>query len=81
VGPCGFDIATTEREMEILRDNSIWQGLRAVRDGAVYVADGNQFFNRPGPRIIESTEILAEIFHPDLCDYGHRGSAYHLFAR
>lgn len=81
VGPCGFDIATTEREMEILRDNSIWQGLRAVRDGAVYVADGNQFFNRPGPRIVESTEILAEIFHPDCCDYGHRGSAYHPYAR
>ncbi len=79
VGPCGFDLEKTESEMGVLRDNEIWQGLRAVRDGAVWVADGNAFFNRPGPRIVDSTEILAEIFHPEVCDFGHRGSAYRLF--
>ncbi|MGD9668487.1 MAG: cobalamin-binding protein [Hyphomicrobiaceae bacterium] len=76
VGPCGFDLATTEREMAPLVDNEIWCSLRAVREGAVWVADGNAFFNRPGPRIVESTEILAEIFHPEVCNFGHCGSMY-----
>lgn len=80
VGPCGFDIVVTAREMSVLEGNSIWQGLRAVRAGNVFVADGNAYFNRPGPRLVESTEILAEILHPDLCDFGHRGSSYRPFA-
>jgi iron complex transport system substrate-binding protein len=40
--------------------------LRAVREARVFVADGNHYFNRPGPRIVESLEILAEILHPEL---------------
>lgn len=79
VGPCGFDLAKTESEMDVLKDNEIWQSLRAVRANAVWVADGNAYFNRPGPRIVESTEILAEIFHPEVCDFGHRGLAYRRF--
>ena len=43
-----------------------WSGLRAVRAGRVYLTDGNQYFNRPGPRLVESLEILAQIVHPDL---------------
>jgi iron complex transport system substrate-binding protein len=80
VGPCGFDVATTRRETGVLRDNPLWRELRAVRDGAVWVADGNAFFNRPGPRIVESTEFLAELVQPDVCDYGHLGTAYHAYA-
>jgi iron complex transport system substrate-binding protein len=80
VGPCGFDVATTGRETGVLRDNPLWRELRAVRDRAVWVADGNAFFNRPGPRIVDSTEILAEIVQPDVCDYGHLGTAYHAYA-
>ncbi len=80
VGPCGFDLAMTEREMGAVRDNEIWRHLRAVREGSVWVADGNAYFNRPGPRIVESTEILAEILHPEVCDYGHRGTAYRPFS-
>jgi iron complex transport system substrate-binding protein len=76
VAPCGYDIATTAREMDVLDGNAIWQGLRAVREGRVFLADGNAFFNRPGPRLVESAEILAEILHPDACDFGHRGNAY-----
>lgn len=79
VGPCGFDVETTAREMVALADNPVWQGLRAVREGAVWIADGNAFFNRPGPRLVESTEILAEILHPDVCEFGHRGHAYRRF--
>jgi iron complex transport system substrate-binding protein len=76
VAPCGYDIPTTAREMAVLDGNAIWHGLRAVREGRVFLADGNAFFNRPGPRLVESAEIIAEILHPEACDFGHRGNAY-----
>jgi iron complex transport system substrate-binding protein len=43
-----------------------------VRAGRVYVADGNRDFNRPGPRLVESLEILAELLHPGAFGFGHR---------
>jgi len=64
VAPCGFDMARTESEMHWLTGRSDWPQLRAVRDGQVYLADGNQYFNRPGPRVAETLQILAEILHP-----------------
>jgi len=42
----------------------------------VFVAEGSQYFNRPGPRIAESLEILAEILHPELFQFGHEGSGW-----
>jgi iron complex transport system substrate-binding protein len=65
VAPCGFDLARTSSELYWLTDNPRWHGLRAVRTGRVYLADGNQYFNRPGPRVAESLEILSEILWPD----------------
>jgi iron complex transport system substrate-binding protein len=76
VAPCGYDIATSLPELEGLRSHPVFKTLRAVREGRVFVADGNAFFNRPGPRIVESAEILAEIMHPDVATYGHLGEAY-----
>jgi iron complex transport system substrate-binding protein len=76
VAPCGYDIEVTRREVRPLARYEIWQQLRAVRNSHVYLADGNAFFNRPGPRLVESTEILAEIMQPDAADFGHRGTAY-----
>jgi iron complex transport system substrate-binding protein len=73
VGPCGYGIDKTRREMAVLDDNPAWQGLRAVKSGQVWLTDGNHFFNRPGPRLVESVEILAEILHPGTADYGHAG--------
>jgi iron complex transport system substrate-binding protein len=65
VAPCGFAVARTLEEVDVLRARlpSHW---RAVRDKRVYVADGNAFFNRPGPRLVESLEILASVLHPRL---------------
>ena len=74
--PCGFDIPRIEQEMRVLVEHPAWSALRAVRDGKVYITDGNQYFNRPGPRLVESVEILAEILHPDAFDFGHRGSGW-----
>lgn len=71
VAPCGYDIPVTLREMRVLAHKSDWQDLRAVREGRVFVADGNAYFNRPGPRLVESAEILAEVLHPDVCNFGH----------
>jgi iron complex transport system substrate-binding protein len=74
--PCGFDIARSRIELPPLTDRPEWPGLRAVRDGRVFLADGNQFFNRPGPRLVESLEILAELLHPEAFRFGHEGVSW-----
>lgn len=66
VCPCGFDTARTESEMYWLTRRAEWQTMRAVRNGRVYLADGNQYFNRPGPRLVETLQILAETLHPEV---------------
>jgi len=66
IAPCGFDLTRTASEMSALEAGPEWRRLRAVRERRVYLADGNQYFNRPGPRIVESLQILAEILHPEV---------------
>jgi iron complex transport system substrate-binding protein len=58
---CGWDIPRASGEMHWLTSRAGWGELKAVRDGRVHVVDGNQFFNRPGPRLVESLEILAAL--------------------
>lgn len=74
--PCGYDIPKAREELRALQSRTEWEALRAVQNQQVYVTDGNQYFNRPGPRLAESLEILAEIFHPDSFDYGHEGCSW-----
>jgi iron complex transport system substrate-binding protein len=74
--PCGFDLARTCSEMYWLDRRPEWPKLRAVQTGQVYLADGNQYFNRPGPRIVESLQILAEILHPEAFEPAHEGAAW-----
>jgi iron complex transport system substrate-binding protein len=74
--PCGFDLARTCAEMYWLDRRPEWPGLRAVQTGQVYLADGNQYFNRPGPRIVESLRILAEILHPEAFEPTLEGTAW-----
>jgi iron complex transport system substrate-binding protein len=60
VKPCGFDLARSLAERDVIAANVL-----AVSGGArVYVTDGNAFFNRPGPRLVESLEIMAACVHP-----------------
>jgi iron complex transport system substrate-binding protein len=61
IAPCGFDLARTEKEAPAFLDGPEWNALSAAR---IVLADGNQYFNRPGPRLVDSVELLAEIFHP-----------------
>jgi iron complex transport system substrate-binding protein len=63
VMPCGFDLERSMSEMYWLTDRPGWGRLQAVRNRRVFVADGNQYFNRPGPRLVESLEILATVLH------------------
>ncbi len=76
VMPCGFDIERSLQEMPPLATHRDWARLSAVRAGRAYVTDGNQYFNRPGPRVVESAEILAELLHPGAVDFGHRGTGW-----
>jgi len=63
--PCGFPIERTLQEVHLLEANPLWGELPAVEHNRVWVADGNSYFNRPGPRLVDSLEILAEILHPE----------------
>ncbi len=64
--PCGFDLGRTQAEMRAVTCHRSWTNLRAVGEGRVFCCDGNQFMNRPGPRLLESLRIFAEILHPEL---------------
>jgi iron complex transport system substrate-binding protein len=64
--PCGFGPERAAREAETLWQLDSWARLPAVRKGRVYALDGNSYFSRPGPRVVEGLETLANIFHPDL---------------
>jgi iron complex transport system substrate-binding protein len=74
--PCGFSMDRTAAELDALARQPGWDGLKAVRQKQVHLSDGNQYFNRPGPRIVESLEILAEILHPQLFHFGHEGTGW-----
>jgi iron complex transport system substrate-binding protein len=63
--PCGFDVARTRAELEPLCGREGFADLRAVRAGRTFLADGNAYFNRPGPRLVESLEILCQMLHPE----------------
>ncbi|MGA7241436.1 MAG: ABC transporter substrate-binding protein [Bryobacteraceae bacterium] len=65
IAPCGFDLARTRQEMHWLTERPDWPNLRAVREGRVFLADGNQYFNRPGPRVVETFGIVSEILRFD----------------
>jgi iron complex transport system substrate-binding protein len=64
VVPCGFPVAQSLRELPALLARPEVAALPAVRANRVAVADGNAYFNRPGPRLVESAEIAAAAIHP-----------------
>jgi len=76
VAACGFDRARARRELGPLLAQPGFAALAAARAGRVYVLDGNAYFNRPGPRLLESLEILAEILHPEAFRFGHEGRGW-----
>ena len=77
VTPCGFDLERTEKEMYWLSQRPEWPKFAA----RVFLADGNQYFNRPGPRLVESLQIVAEVLHPNLFEPSFEGSAWRRFTQ
>lgn len=74
--PCGYNLERTRQDAEYLAQQAQWSNLKAVRLGQVYISDGNQYFNRPGPRLVDSLEILAEILHPQRFQFGYQGKGW-----
>ncbi|MHB8629343.1 MAG: cobalamin-binding protein [Aggregatilineales bacterium] len=74
--PCGFNMERGKQDLPILRANPGWDELKAVREREVYLTDGHQYFNRPGPRLVDSLEILAEIIHPEQFHFGYEGTGW-----
>jgi iron complex transport system substrate-binding protein len=67
VMPCGFDLPRAIAEARSLPRRDGWPRLSAVRDQRVWAVDGNAYFNRSGPRLVDSLEILAHLLHPQRC--------------
>jgi iron complex transport system substrate-binding protein len=63
--PCGFTIEETRRDLSYLTDRPGWDDLSAVQNQRVALFDGNAYFNRPGPRLYRSIELLAASLRPD----------------
>lgn len=76
VAPCGFGLERAAVEMKHLATAPGFDGLRAVREGRVYVCDGNRYFNRSSPSLFETPAILAEILHPDHIQPRYGGHAW-----
>jgi iron complex transport system substrate-binding protein len=76
--PCGFDVERAVRESAALVADPAWDTLRAVREGRVFAVDGNAYFSRPGPRVVDGIELLASLLHPDRASSPHGARAIRL---
>jgi iron complex transport system substrate-binding protein len=78
--PCGFSMDRTLKEVSIMLQQPGFADLKAVKNNRLYITDGNQYFNRPGPRIVDSIEILAEIINPKQFVFGYEGDGWMKFS-
>jgi iron complex transport system substrate-binding protein len=62
---CGYDVRRAQRDYELLRTYPDFESIPATRDNRIYLVDASAFFARPGPRIVDSLELLAGILHPE----------------
>jgi iron complex transport system substrate-binding protein len=81
VMPCGFGLEKGIDQAQALFDYPHWQDIPAVKTGRVYVVDANSYFARPGPRVIEGTELLAHLLHPDLFEWKGPGNAFQILKK
>lgn len=66
VACCGYDLERTLQDMPILTRKGEWSSMKCVRQNNIYLTDGNAYFSRPGPRLIDGLEIIAHALHPDI---------------
>jgi iron complex transport system substrate-binding protein len=69
--PCGYHLKESLAEVQRHAWPPEWKRLRVVREGQVYAVDGSSYYNRPGPRVVDGLEILAEILHPEIFPRKH----------
>lgn len=74
--PCGFTLDRAVRDVRELLSDSRWSELKAVKRKSFYAVDGNAYFNRPGPRLIDSAELMAMLLHPAVFDFPNFEKAY-----
>ncbi len=75
ITPCGFNIEKSMEELDRLKQHVDWKDF--IDHNKIYVCDGDLFFNRPGPRILETVEIIAEILYPNIFHFGHQETGWH----
>ena len=76
VAPCGYGLERCLQELPLLEAKPGWASLDAVKNGRIYFADGNAYFNRPGPRLADSAELLAQMLHTPAGTGQHEGTAW-----
>jgi iron complex transport system substrate-binding protein len=76
IAPCGFSMERTQQEMHLFTGHPVWNELKAVQGKNVFIADGNHYFNRSGPRVIDTVEILAEILQVNQFHFGMENEAW-----
>jgi iron complex transport system substrate-binding protein len=79
ITPCGFNLEKVVEESRRLVNYPGWFDLPAVREGRVYAVDANSYFARPGPRVVDGTELLAHLIHPEVFQWNGPADAYQRF--
>jgi iron complex transport system substrate-binding protein len=67
VACCGHTVERTQKDVPLLEALPGWQQMRAIREGRTFLADGSAYFSRPGPRIVDTLEMIATMLHPEVC--------------
>jgi iron complex transport system substrate-binding protein len=67
VACCGHTVERTKKDLPVLETLPGWHELQAVRLGRTFLADGSAYFSRPGPRIVDTLEMVATMLHPEAC--------------
>ena len=69
LSPCGFTLDRTLREAATPDVRRVLAPLRATREGRLWAVDGHHLLNRPGPRLVDSLEVIATVLHPGMFDF------------
>jgi iron complex transport system substrate-binding protein len=73
VAPCGYDVARARGEIGNLKTRPGWEKIPAVKAGRIYIMDANATLSRPGPRIVDGLEELAQMIQPELFEASMAG--------
>src|SRR6266567_3679775 len=73
LSPCGFDLNGVMKELHVLSSYTGWDRIPAFKSSKIYAVNASAYFSRPGPRIVQGLELLAQIIHPELFQEAARG--------